>query len=194
MNNLNQRINVLEQKLLQKMIEMEQCDHLFVKQQEGYWIGGFHSSDYEYTPCTIKCLKCGLTNYHINMDLILREKYSYAIKLINPSKYYWFMVNDEVFKKQFGSISGQGRDLKDIFNLISEEVLTATDPISLFQIAKQINPNADNEELFEIMKELFKIEKTEGKINLKDELQLNSLRDRFSNAKGETKKLSHSLK
>ena len=110
MVNKNQRVEILKQSLLKKKIEMEQCNHLFVKTQEGYWTGGFHSSDYEYTPCTVKCLKCGLTNYHINMDIILRDKFSKALKKINPSKYYWFLINDELFRKQFGGIASQELD------------------------------------------------------------------------------------
>ena len=148
-----------EQNLLQKKEEMEQCDHLFLKTQEGYWTGGFHSSDYEYTPCTVKCLKCGLTNYHINMDVILRTKYSNALKQINPQKYYWLMLNDDAFRKQFGNINNQEYAPKGTFNLISDEVLPVTNPISLFQMAKQINPDASNEELFELMKELHATQK-----------------------------------
>ncbi len=156
---INQRAEIIKQKLLQKRTEMEKYDHLFVKTQEGYWTGGFHSSDYEYTPCTVKCLKCGLTNYHINMDVILRDKYSNALKQINTSKYYWYMVNDEVFRKQFGNIAGQDRDSDGILNLISEEILPATNPMDLYQTAIKTNPDASNNELFEIMKELLKKEK-----------------------------------
>ena len=159
MDNVNQSKKIFEQWLLQKRTEMEQCDHLFLKTQEGYWVGGFHSSDYEYTPCTVKCLKCGLTNYHINMDVILRRKYNNALKQINPSKYYWFMINDDVFRKQFEGIISKEHESNGVLNLISEEVLPATNPMDLYQTAKETNPNASNEELFEIMKELFEKEK-----------------------------------
>lgn len=161
MDNINQRAKIFEQKLLQKKAEMEQCDHLFVKIQEDYWIGGFHSSDYEYTPCTVKCLKCGLTNYHINMDVILRKKYSDALEKINPQEYCWLVVNDDVFRKQFSGINWKKHNSKDIFNLISDEVLPTTDSVCLYQTARQINPDASDKELFEIMKELFETKRNE---------------------------------
>ena len=175
MNNSSKIIEILEK----KKIEMEQCDHLFIKQEEGYWVGGFHSSDYEYTPCTVKCLKCGLTNYHINMDSILREKYNLYIKILNPLKYYWFVINDEIFKKQFEN---------NIYKLISNEVLPATDSSYLYQVAKQIKPDACNDIIFEIMKNLYELEKKGVDINIEE--QINNLKGKYSNSKVKQKRIT----
>ena len=187
MEKINQLANIYKQNLLQKRNEMEECNHLFVKIQEGNWTGGFHSSDYDYTPCTVRCLKCGLTNYHINMDIILRKKYSKVLKRINPYKYYLLDVNDDIFRKQFGNINNYKCDLKDILNLISDEVLPTLDSISLYQMAKQISPNATNEELFEIMKDLFELEQTDENINSSYASQMGMLIDKYKNVR--TKKL-----
>ena len=146
-----------EQKLLQKKIEMEQCDHLFVKQKEGFWVGGFHSTDYEHTRCIVTCVKCGLTNYHFEMDPITKYNFDEFERKFNYKGYKRILLNDEIFKSQFGD-KCTNRNLldRDIFNFISEEILPTTDSISikLYQTAKQINPDASDKELFEIMKEL----------------------------------------
>ena len=144
--------NTLEQRLKHKRIEMEQCVHLFVKQEEGYWTGGYHSSDYEYTPCLITCVKCGLNNNHLNMDIILRNKYINILRQFDPTEYYMLGLNDDIFKKQFGNNQGLESERKITF--LSDEVLSAINPMELYQQAKEINPDADNEELFQIMKKL----------------------------------------
>ena len=174
-----------EKMLLEKKSEMEHCNHLFVKQEEGYWIGGFHSSDYEYTPSVITCLKCGLTNYHVNMDIIQRRQYSDALMQFNRLKYCWLAVNDEVFRKQFHS----SKEGESKYNLISNEVLQTTNPTTLYKIAVYINPDANNEELFNIMKKLYDIEKIEGTIDIKNEKQLEHIKEKMNNEKVLSKKI-----
>ena len=95
------------------------------------------------------------------MGVILRKKYSDALKEINPQKYCWLVVNDDVFRKQFSDINWKEYNSNDIFNLISDEVLPTTDSVCLYQRARQINPDALGVELFEIMKELFETKRSE---------------------------------
>lgn len=58
----------IENYLKKMRINMSNCQHLFLKIEEGNYSGGFHSSDYDDEPCTVICLKCGLTNQFIKMD------------------------------------------------------------------------------------------------------------------------------
>lgn len=45
-----------------KETQMKKCQHLFLKLKKGEYYGGFNSSDCEYDPCIVICLKCWLTN------------------------------------------------------------------------------------------------------------------------------------
>ena len=158
MNKLNQESDILKQKRKQ----MEECDHLFIKEQDSYWVGGFHSSDYEYIPCTVKCLKCGLTNYHINMDQRAKDYHARLLRIINPTKYQILLINDEIFYKQFGDLIKHESSTNGIYNYISDKVLPAANAIELYQLAREIKPDGNNSELFEIMNKLYQIELSKG--------------------------------
>ena len=172
----------LEEKLLEIRKHMEECDHLFIKQREGYWSCGFHSSDYEYTPTVVTCLKCGLNNQPHNRE------YDMIRLLINPEGYYYYKnknrVNDEVFREQF-PCSKKG---ESSYNFISDEEFGAINPRALYQIAIYIKPNGTNEEIFNTMKELNEIQNREGRLGINNQELLDSLKDRLSNKKRLIKK------
>ena len=133
------------QMLAEKKKKFEECDHLFIKTKEEHKRINLNTSEYEYVPCTVKCLKCGLTNFHLNMNADAKIKYNGLVRRVNPIKFYTLIVNDSVFEKQF---------VNNDFNLISEEVFEADNPEELYKQAKEINSCASNKELFNIMKKI----------------------------------------
>ena len=142
-----------------KKLEMENCQHLFLKLEEGQRYYGFHSSDCGYDPCVVVCLKCGLTNKYIERDSIYKE-YNTILGWRNPY-YDWFVeTNDKIFRKQFGHAWRRGGKSFDdsVFNLISDEAWYVDRPMLLYSIAKIIKPEADNTELFDTMKSLYELE------------------------------------
>ena len=117
------------------------CEHLFLKLQEEKYIGSFHSSDCYYEPAIVECVYCGLTNKFMAL-----EKYT-------PKD---ITLESIVFLKIFQ------RNEKDfthsIFNLISKDILKTQQASLLYQLAILINPNAQKEELFQIMTKLNSLE------------------------------------
>lgn len=171
-----------EKKLLKLKKRMEECDHLFIKKEEGFWAGDFHSS--EYIPTIVTCLKCGLNNQP-------RDREYDRFKLLNdPLGYYWNQINDEVFRKQYQYPSSKSDE--STYNFISDEKFRAINPLTLYQISIYINPNGTNEEIFNTMKELNEIQHKEGIIkidNKKDNKELlDRLKDRLVNEKRLIKK------
>ena len=168
----------MEKKLLKLKKRMEECDHLFIKEEEGFWAPGFHSSDYEYIPTVVTCLKCGLNNKPRGRE------YDKLMLFTYPLGYYWNRINDEIFKKQYPS-SKKG---ESTYNFISDEEFRVINPVTLYQIAIYINPNGTNEEIFNTMKELREIQHKEGRLGIDNQELLDSLKDRLSNEKRLIKK------
>ena len=171
-------MSLLEKKLLKIKKQTEECDHLFIKRREGYWLEGFHSSDYEYIPTIVTCLKCGLNN------LPRGREYDRILLFMNRLEYYWSQINDEVFRKQYPCC----KKGESAYNFISDEEFRAFNPVTLYQIAIYINPNGTHEEIFNMMKELNEIQCKEGKIEIENKELLDRLKDRLSNEKRLIKK------
>lgn len=171
-----------------KETQMKKCQHLFLKLKEGKHYYGFNSSDYEYNPCVVICLKCGLTNRFIETNSIDME-YDRIIRRQNPYYDEYRKVNGKIFKEQFGHAWGRGGKSFDdsIFNLISEEVFKANNPILLYNIAKTIKPSADDTEIFDTMKSLYELETLEEREKLKTTEQAKELIDRYKNRKVKAK-------
>ena len=49
LSNKYTKSSIIKSKQIYQRLNKE-CNHLFVKLKDGYWTGGFHSSDYDYTP------------------------------------------------------------------------------------------------------------------------------------------------
>lgn len=124
--------------LANKKKEYEECNHLFVKTKE----------ENEYFPCNVTCLKCGLTNFHINMNAEQKQKYNSLVRRVNPVKFYTLIINDEVFINNYCKCNNE------TINLISDEVLNADDVMMLYKEAKDNYPDLGNNELFDVMKKL----------------------------------------
>ena len=142
--------------------KQKKCHCLLCKTKDGYWTGGFNSSDYEYTPAVYKCVKCGLTNKHgvdkidDYISLIRKDRY---LKENNYLSYLYRNNSDQLFKEKFGSIN----PLEDNLNLISNEVLECYDLEKLYKEAIELMPDGNNNEIFNLMKELNKEKvKTKG--------------------------------
>ena len=161
--------------LLDKQKEMEECEHLFIKKTNGYWINGFHSSDYEYAPCIVECLHCGLTNLYLVKD------YSSKLELIYPFVYNKFIeMNNTIFNNKYYNAYGKkGWFDENVLNLISSEPLYSEHPQILYEMAKLINSDASNDELFEIMKNIHEIETLEERMGLLNKKEINELLERY---------------
>lgn len=145
--------------------DITNCQHLFVKLSDGIDYYGFNSSDCGHIPSTVLCLKCGLTNSFLEMEDFEKEYY-----LSIP---FYRQVSDlynKTFINQFRNAYKRGGKSFDenAFCLISDEVFNVPHPILLYELAKKISPNADNEELFQIMKKLYDIETPEERLYLCD--------------------------
>ena len=157
--------NDKKKRIKRKMME---CDHLFIKESKGEWDGLCHSSDAFYIPPSVCCLKCGLNNRFLLFND--RRKWDYktyeALSLF--PQFRLSEINDEVFEEQFkfgwrDRCAAFGED--KVFNLISNEVLDCDNPEELYEEAIKIIPEGNNEEIFNLMKELNKgkVKKIGGK-------------------------------
>ena len=166
------------------------CDHIFVKIREGEYYYGFHSSDCEYTPSTVVCVKCGLTNEHIIMDPILRKHTDLFNSYLNPYYKKNIELNDIEFKRQFshGYLRSGKYFNESVFKYMSSKVVPSKHVTELYKLAYYINPNGSNEELFEIMQKLHEIETPEERFRLiNSEELLNRYMDRVKVLKYEKK-------
>ena len=90
-----------------------------------------------------------------------------------------------MFKKVFKNAymrCGKSFD-ESVFNLISNEVLNTYHPRLLYELANLLNPNASQEEIFEIMKELEGLETSQEKLKLSNREQASGLIKRYSDNK-----------
>jgi hypothetical protein len=132
--------------------EMEECTHLFVKLREGEDYYGFHSSDCGHDPCIVKCVKCGLTNKYTKLS----DKYLKLIKYMYPLQGCLIDLNNKEFRKQYSHgwrRAGKSFD-ESVFNLISDEVFDDEHPELLYKMAKIMFPEGNNNDIFNVMKEL----------------------------------------
>ena len=161
--------------------EMSSCNHLFVKIKEGVSYSGFHSSDYEYDPSQVECVFCGLTNKHKYMEDLFYRK-----DIINSWYYNRQSLETSFFNNYFRDYfrrSGKSFD-ESCFNLISQDVIKSYHPGLLYQIAVRINPEADKEEIVEIMKKLNELETDEEKMKLRTIGHAENLIERYLKNKG----------
>ena len=161
--------------------EISSCNHLFVKIKEGVSYPGFHSSDYEYDPSQVECVFCGLTNKHKYMEDLF-----YRHDLVEPWLYDRQSLETSFFNNYFRDYfrrSGKSFD-ESCFNLISDGIISSYHPGLLYQIAVRINPDANNEEIVEIMKKLNELETNEEKMKLRTIDHAENLIERYIKNKG----------
>jgi hypothetical protein len=132
---------------------IKECDHLFlkVKDKEDYY--GFHSSDCGSNPPLVVCLKCGLTNKHIEMNYKTKKNCDMILSNMNNTVYEIIKQNDEEFIKLYSSgyrRNGKSFD-ESVLPLISDKVLPAINPHYVYEQAIKKISNGTNEEIFEEM-------------------------------------------
>lgn len=166
--------------------EIKKCNHLFIKLRPGEEVWGFHSSDYYMGAHEVECVHCGLTNRFEKLESMLSNQYIeyfQTFRGIIPSttRYNRKTLESKLFKEIFQHSyfrGGKEFNNRDI-NLISDETLLTYHPGLLYHLALQINPQGDNEELFNIMKKLHQLETFQEKIRLQTEEQAISLLERY---------------
>lgn len=141
--------------MVNKEKRIRSCKHCFALIKEGEWIGGFHSSDYEYDEAIIECIKCGLTNK--NKKLYYSLKYRYLNPISEPLESKLF--NELVYNHGHSRIPF---DIDDL-DMLSKEKIGTRIPRIFYVIAMNANLNLDINYkesyplIFETMKELIKI-------------------------------------
>lgn len=158
--------------------EIRNCNHLFIKLRQGEKVFGHHSTDYYKGANEVECVHCGLTNRFNKIEEALDIKYALTVynKKTIESQMFEEVFNDSYFR------DGKSFNNSEV-NLINEECLLTCHPGLLYRLALKINPLGNNEELFEIMKQLHLLETDQEKIRLQTEEQAISLLDRYYTSK-----------
>lgn len=149
--------------IMDNIKQIENCEHLFLKEKDKEEYYGFHSSDCGSTPPIVVCLKCGLTNKHLEMDSITKRRCDIRLFSMNKDLYRVINKYDEEFKRLYSKgyrRSGKSFD-ETVLPLISDEVLHLKNPHQVYEMAKEAKPNATNEEIFEEMKRINETSKKE---------------------------------
>lgn len=123
--------------LNEKENQMRNCHHLFVVVQK---------ENIPNNPLFVQCIYCGLTNKYLKK----------ADKDLNNYE----RIHNSVFWDQY-RYAYQEKEKKfdsNAFNCISQETLYSKHLRELYNLAREIKPDATNEEIFVIMKRLKEIE------------------------------------
>lgn len=162
-----------ERKEKKRIQEMKNCNHLFVL------LASKDNLEFEDNFCEnkVECVHCGLTNKYITLEDEFFFHYSLGYGYNNVT--LETKVFNEVFEKSFDR---KNRTFDDsVINLISTEELPTNHPDLLYNLAKYINPDGTNEELFSIMKKLHELETDSEKELLIDINNSHSLYNRYLN-------------
>ena len=181
--------------------DMEHCHHLFVKLKEGEEFLAPHSSDCEKDPPIVECVHCGITNKFMDLEELYCKKVLKLIKVSNGIGYPTRSIilspqfknetlESKEFRKQF-SIYGSKRFNDSYFNYISKEELITYHPGLLFHLAMNFMLSVDidhltqydKKEIFNIMKELNKLETDYEKDHLMYPMDCDDLLDRYRKIK-----------
>ncbi|MBR3524052.1 MAG: hypothetical protein IKN87_05175 [Bacilli bacterium] len=151
--NLDEYKKEMEDILVNKKEQMEKCDHLFIKLEEGKNFQGYYLKDCYYMPCKVECVLCGLTNKYKAESKYYETKDGYLLK---PNLFSNRVVklNNMVFSSQFSRYYSKDKKSFDesVFNLMKDEVLNTDHAIYLYRRAADLRLDFGNDDLFEIMK------------------------------------------
>lgn len=166
--------------------EIKGCNHLFILLRKGEETYGCHSTDYYREANEVECVHCGLTNRFEKIEAILESDYNEYFRAFmgmipSTTGYNRRTLESQLFREIFkNSYYRGGKSFNNSnLNLISKECLLTFHPGLLYKLALQINPSANDEEIFEIMKQLHILETTQEKIRLQREEQAIELFDRY---------------
>lgn len=155
--------------------ELETCNHLFLELVPSRYEGACHSSDCYTVPSIVECVHCGLTNKFMAFDNSVTFDGSGRTRKFFadfPPAYFWkekLTIESQVCRKEN----------LDAFEKLSKEALMTFHPQVLYQLAKQIMPDASNQELFDIMKQLTILETSSEQIYLATVEQAEDLKARY---------------
>ena len=148
------------------------CQHLFAKVRKSEYIGAFHSSDCETIPARYECVRCGLTNRLIDMEIVLDcHPLVYDI-LPNVKK-----IPDETteWKLQQPEISEE--------NLLSKDLIETVHPGILFDIAVELcltqEIRTTKKNIFNVMKELCEMETSTESLKISTVVHASALIERY---------------
>ena len=160
--------------------EIRCCNHLFVKLRE------FDTPVYDNMDLTIvECVHCGVTNKYKDLEHVM-SKFRKSFDLYVQQRLHYTDVD-------YNDVTIETRMIDEIMNtnpnlnMMSDEIIRTIHPGVLYQIAKEINPDADNEELFEIMKDLHRLETNEERNKLNSVSEATDLIKRYKEEKGISK-------
>ena len=157
----------------QKRIEeINNCNHLFVKLRD-YDTSHYNNLDLS----VVECVHCGVTNKYRDLERVM-ERYKRSLDYYVLTKFHYTNVeyNDETIESiMMRKIKSENPNLP----MISDKILRSLHPGVLYKLAKLINPEADNNELFEIMQELNNLETFEEKNKLNNIFDATDLIERY---------------
>ena len=150
---------------LKRVNEINNCNHLFVKLRD-------YGDSIVY-----ECVHCGVTNKFRDLEVTI-PKYRKSIEYFVLSKLHY--TNFEFKDITTESLMMDKLDTNYINNnLMSNNVLRSFHPGLLYDIARIINDDASNEELFNIMLELNDLETLEEKKKLNTIFDAKELIERY---------------
>ena len=154
--------------------EINNCNHLFVKLRD------YDKTEFSNINLTVyECVHCGVTNKFMDLETTI-PKYRKSAKYFILTKLHY---TDFEFKNITNeSIMMNGISIDYINNnLMSDKVLRSLHPGILYDIARLINEDATNEELFDIMEELHNLETIEERKKLNTIFDAKELIERYFN-------------
>ena len=152
--------------------EIKNCNHLFVKLRD------YNTSTYDNLDLSVvECVHCGVTNKYHDLERVM-QKYRKSLDYYVLTHWHYTDVeyNEVTIESMMmDKIKDENKEL----NMISNEVLRSPHPGVLYKVAKMINKDAENEELFEIMKKLNQLETFEEKNKLNSVEEATDLIERY---------------
>lgn len=165
-------IKISKEEEEKRINEINNCDHLFVKLRD------YDTSYYDNLDLSVvECVHCGVTNKYRDLERVM-QKYRRSLDYYVLTK--WHYTNVEYNETTIETMMmNKIKDENQELNMMSNEVLRSFHPEVLYQIAKSINPEADNTELFEMMKKLNELETFEERNKLSNLEDATSLIERY---------------
>ena len=149
---LKRLIKTTENEEQNRINEINNCNHLFVKLRDSE------------NNNIVECVHCGVTNKYHELETTMTK--------CQKSLEYYVRTNLHLKDVSFNEMTIESMMMNKILennpniSMLSDRVIRTDHPGLLYEIAKSINPDADTEELFEIMYALHELETVEEKKKL----------------------------
>ena len=164
-------VHVSDEEREKRISEINECDHLFIKLRD--YDNNMGNNDLSI----VECVHCGVTNKYYDLERVL-AKYKKSLDYYVLTNYHYTNVkyDDATIESLMMDRLIQSHTK---LNMISDKTLHTYHPGVLYKVAKIINPQASNEELFEIMQQLAEIETFEEKTKLNNIYDATDLIERY---------------